>query len=56
MADGVLDLSFDASVAQALVSAVSVRSMPVLSSPSAALTYGIVDQGTEATLDFVVVN
>ena len=54
--DGVLDLSFDASVAQALVSAVSVRSIPVLSSPTAALSFGIVDQGTEVTLDFVVEN
>ena len=56
VADGVLDLSFDASVAQAIVSAISVRSIPVLSSPTAALAYGIVDQGTEATLDFVVEN
>jgi len=56
VADGVLDLSFDASVSQALVSAVAVRSIPVLSSPTAALTYGIVDQGTEVTLDFVVEN
>lgn len=56
VADGVLDLSFNASVAQALLSGVTLRSVPVLSSPTPALTYGIVDQGLESSLSFVIQN
>jgi len=54
--DGVLDIGFDASVSQALVSAISVRSVPVLSSPTTELAFGIVDQGTTTSLAFEVQN
>lgn len=56
VADGMLDLDFSASVAQALLSGVTLRSVPVLSSPTSALTYGIVDQGLESSLSFVIQN
>lgn len=56
VSDGMLDLDFSASVAQALLSAVTLRSVPVLSSPTSALTFGIVDQGLESSLNFVIQN
>jgi hypothetical protein len=56
VSDGMLDLSVDASVAQALLSGLTLRSVPVLSSPTSALTYGIVDQGLESSLSFVIQN
>lgn len=49
--DGVLDVQFDGVVAQALVSALEVRSVAVLSSPTASLHFGTVDQGSSLTLD-----
>ncbi|MCH1572122.1 MAG: IPT/TIG domain-containing protein, partial [Longimicrobiales bacterium] len=54
--DGVLDVQFDGVVAQALVSALEVRSIPVLSSPTTSLQFGTVDQGSRVTLDAVFQN
>lgn len=56
VSDGVFDLEFSASVGQGIVGAVSLRSVPVLSSSTSSLVFGIVDQGTSSTLSFVVQN
>lgn len=49
--DGTLDLRFVGVVNQALVSAIEVRSIAVLSSPTTSLQFGTVDQGSGLTLD-----
>ncbi|MEL6904756.1 MAG: Calx-beta domain-containing protein, partial [Planctomycetota bacterium] len=54
--DGTLDVEVRSVVAQALVSAIDVRAVPVLSSSTSALDFGLVDQGVVETMDFVVDN
>ena len=54
--DGVLDIDFQGVVAQALVSAIEVRSVPVLSTPTTALNFGTVDQGASSSLDVLIQN
>lgn len=56
VADGMLDIQFDGVVAQALVSAIEVRSVPVLSTTATSLNFGTVDQGSSLTLDVDIQN
>ncbi|MEM6568333.1 MAG: Calx-beta domain-containing protein [Planctomycetota bacterium] len=56
VADGILDIGIRASVARAIVSAVEVRSIPVLSTTTTSVGFGIVEQGSDATIDIVLQN
>ncbi|MEL6715172.1 MAG: IPT/TIG domain-containing protein, partial [Planctomycetota bacterium] len=54
--DGTLDVEVRSVVAQALVSAIDIRAVAVLSSTTPALDFGLVDQGVVETMDFIVDN
>lgn len=54
--DGVLEIEFEGVLNQALVSAIEISSIPILSTPTPNLAFGTVDQGASATLDFVLDN
>lgn len=54
--DGVLDIEFQGVVAQALVSAIEVSSVAVLSTSTTALNFGTVDQGAASSLDVLIQN
>ena len=54
--DGVLDIDCVASVARALVSAIEIRAVPVVTSPTTGLSFGTVEQGTFAQQDVELVN
>lgn len=54
--DGVLDLHLEGVLGAALLSAVEVRSIPVLSCATTALSFGTVDQGTSLALDVEIQN
>lgn len=54
--DGVLDIDFQGVLAQALVSALEVRSVPMLSTATSTLDFGTVDQSSSATFDVVFQN
>ncbi|MEM9801404.1 MAG: Calx-beta domain-containing protein, partial [Planctomycetota bacterium] len=56
LVDGILDIGLRGVVAQAVVSAIEIRSIPVLSSPTTSLGYGIVEQGQSRTLDVRIAN
>lgn len=56
VADGVLDIVFQASVARAIVSALEVRSVPLVDSPTSSLQFGTIDQGSFGQLDVELVN
>jgi len=56
VADGVLEIEFEGVLNNALVSAVEVSAVPILSSPTTTLAFGTVDQGASSTLDFVLEN
>ncbi|MCP3917961.1 MAG: hypothetical protein GY711_20635 [bacterium] len=47
--DGTLDLDFDASEGDAIVAAITVRSVPVINSLTAAIDFGVVDQAASVT-------
>ncbi|QDV07429.1 N-acetylneuraminate epimerase [Planctomycetes bacterium Poly30] len=50
VSDGVLDLTFEGEVGQAIVSAIEVRSVPVLGTSTTSLSFGDVEQGASSTL------
>jgi glucose/arabinose dehydrogenase len=54
--DGVLDIDCVPSIGRALVSALEVRAVPVVSSPTSVLNFGTVEQGTFAQRDVEFVN
>lgn len=54
--DGMFDLRIEGVVAQAIVSAFELRSVPVLSSPTTVLDFATVDQGSSSTLDIEINN
>ncbi len=56
LTDGVLDIEFVASVGRAIVSTLEVRSVPVVTSPTVALDFGTVEQGSFGQLDIEFVN
>ncbi|MEZ6016191.1 MAG: kelch repeat-containing protein [Planctomycetota bacterium] len=56
VSDGALDVRFEASVARALVSALEVRSVPILSTPTPQLQFGTVEQGHFGQLDLRIEN
>lgn len=54
--DGILDLQFTSVVSNALVSAIEVRSIPVLSTQVSDLAFGTVDQGTSLSVNVDIQN
>ena len=54
--DGTVDIRFDASVGRALVSALVVRSVPLVATSTPTLNFGTVDQGSFRQLDVVLTN
>jgi len=54
--DGVLDVTCVASVGRAIVSALEVRAVPVVTSPTSTLNFGTVEQGTFAQRNVQFVN
>lgn len=56
VSDGTVDIRFDASSARALVSALEVRSVPVVGTSTPTLDFGTVDQGSFRQLDIVLTN
>jgi glucose/arabinose dehydrogenase len=54
--DGTVDIRFDASSARALVSAIELRSIPIIHNSTPSLHFGSVDQGTYRQLDIELTN